>query len=227
MRLLALDTSTLAGSIALLEDDLLRAEVNMNLGRKHTERLLPGMDWIFSELEIEPAQIEAIAVGIGPGSFTGLRVGLATAKGLALSLEIPIVGVSSLDALAWQVRFYPGSILALIDARKGQLFARFYKGGDGFAAAADPMVVNPAELAAKIPEKTMIVGEGYRAYQDVFVKLGDKVQAAGFEFDIPRASIIGKLGFKRLKAGDRDDPDTLVPVYLRSSDAEYAKSEAK
>ena len=104
MKLLALDTSTLAGSIALLEDDLLRAEVNMNLGRKHTERLLPGMDWIFSELEMEPSQIEAIAVGLGPGSFTGLRVGLATAKGLALSLEIPIAGISSLDALAWQVK---------------------------------------------------------------------------------------------------------------------------
>jgi len=226
MLLLALDTSTLAGSVALLEDELVRGEVSLNMGRKHTERLLPGMDWLLQELELEPKQLQAIAVGIGPGSFTGLRVGLATAKGLALSLEIPLVGILSLDAIAWPVRFYPGTILALIDARKGQVFARFYQGGNELSPLSEPMVLDPEALPAKIPEKTLAVGEGFRAYQSVFSRLGEKVHGAGFEFDSPRASIIGRLGLKRLNAGETDSPDTLAPVYLRGSDAEYKKSEA-
>jgi len=227
MRILALDTSTLAGSVALLEDELIRAEVNMNLGGKHTERLLPGMDWIFQELDLEPRQIEAIAVGIGPGSFTGLRVGLATAKGLAVSLEIPIVGVMSLDALAWQARFYEGKILALIDARKGQVFARFYQGGADFSGLAEPVVVNPEELAAKIPDQTLVVGEGLRACAGVFAKLEGRIIIAGAEFDSPRGSIIGRLGLLRLKQGESDSPDRLVPVYLRPSDAEYSRMGVK
>jgi len=227
MRLLALDTSTLSGSVALLEDEQIRAEVNLNLGRKHTERLLPGMDWIFQELELEPRQLEAVAVGLGPGSFTGLRVGLATAKGLAISLEIPLVGVSSLEALAWQARFYSGKILSLIDARKGQVFAEFFQGGDGFSALEGPMVINPEELAVKIPEQTLLVGEGWRAYHEIFAKLRDRIIIAGAEFDSPRGSIIGRLGLRRLKQGERDLPDTLVPIYLRPSDAEYPKMGVK
>ena len=90
MKILGIDTSTLCGSMALIEEQVLRAEINVNLGRKHTERLLPGLEWIFTELGIEPKELGAIVVGIGPGSFTGLRVGLSTAKGLAHSLGIPI-----------------------------------------------------------------------------------------------------------------------------------------
>lgn len=227
MRLFCLDTSTLAGSIAILEDECVRAEVNINLGRKHTERLLPGMDWLFQELSIEPREMDAVAVGVGPGSFTGLRVGLATAKGLALSLSVPIVGISSLDALAWQVRFFPGKILALLDARKGQVFARFYEGGDDFRPADDPMAIDPLELLEKIPVKTMLVGEGLRAYQDVFEKIRDKILIAGFEFDQPRAAVVGRLGLERLKRNESDSPDSLAPVYLRGSDAEIPKVEAK
>ena len=227
MRLFCLDTSTLAGSIAILEDECVRAEVNINLGRKHTERLLPGMDWLFQELAIEPREIEAVSVGIGPGSFTGLRVGLATAKGLALSLSVPIVGVSSLEALAWQVRFYPGKILALLDARKGQVFAGFFQGGDEFKLESEPMAIDPSELVEKIKTKTLVVGEGLAAYPEILEKVKNKVSVAGFEYDYPRASIVGRLGLIRLQRGESDSPETLAPVYLRGSDAQMPEVEAK
>jgi len=227
MRLFCLDTSTLAGSIAILEDECVRAEVNINLGRKHTERLLPGMDWLFQELAIEPREIEAVSVGIGPGSFTGLRVGLATAKGLALSLSVPIVGVSSLEALAWQVRFYPGKILALLDARKGQVFAGFFQGGDEFKLESEPMAIDPSELVEKIKAKTLVVGEGLAAYPEILEKVKNKVSVAGFEYDYPRASIVGRLGLIRLQRGESDSPETLAPVYLRGSDAQMPEVEAK
>jgi tRNA threonylcarbamoyladenosine biosynthesis protein TsaB len=227
MRLFCLDTSTLAGSIALLEGEAVAAEVNVNLGRKHTERLLPGMDWMFQELSIEPREIEAIAVDIGPGSFTGLRVGLATAKGLAISLSAPIVGVSSLETLAWPLRFYPGKILALIDARKGQVFAGFFQGGDEFKPASEPAALDPGALLERINERTLVVGDGLAAYREVFAKVKDKILVAGFEFDQPRASVVGRLGLIRLARGESDDPDTLAPVYLRGSDAETPKNKTE
>lgn len=222
MKILALDTSTLAGSLALLEEKLILAELSVNLGRKHTERLLPEMDWLFKRLGLEPKAIEGIAVGIGPGSFTGVRVGLATAKGLALSLSVPIVGVSSLDALAEAVRFHSGPILALLDARKGEVFARFYQGGENFQPTGEPLVISPEKLLPMIKEGTLAVGEGARIYQKVFQC---RVKFAGFEFDYPRASLIGKLAQPRLQKKESDDLAQLVPIYLRPSDAELKKLE--
>jgi len=222
MMILGLDTSTLAGSIALIRDEQILGEVSFNLGRKHTERLLPEMDWLFHRLGLEPKSIEGIAVGIGPGSFTGVRVGLATAKGLALSLSVPIVGVSSLEALAWSVRFYDGPILALLDARKGEVFARFYQGGKNFQAGSEHLVIPPDRLIPMIKEKTLAVGEGSRIYQDQFQ---GKAAFAGFEFEYPRASIIGKLGWERLARKETDPLEQMVPIYLRPSDAEFRKAE--
>ena len=227
MKILGIDTSTLCGSMALIEEQVLRAEINVNLGRKHTERLLPGLEWIFTELGIEPKELGAIVVGIGPGSFTGLRVGLSTAKGLALSLGIPILGISSLKTLAYAVRFYPGTILAVLDARKSQVFAQFFTGGEELTSPGEPMVIEPEILVKQIPEKTLLVGEGVRAYQDLFDSLKAKVRFSGYEFDYPKASMLVQLGIERLNRGEKDSLDELVPIYLRSSDAELKNQEAR
>lgn len=224
MKILAIDTSTLAGSIALLEDEKIIAELTLSLGRKHTERLLPELDWLFKRLSLTPEAIEGIAVGIGPGSFTGVRVGLATAKGLALSLSVPLVGISSLDALAEAVRFYPGPILALLDARKGEVFARFYQGGTNFHSLSEHFIISPEHLLPRLLPNLLGVGEGFRAYQDFFQS---RVIFAGGEFEYPRASFIGKLGWERLKRKEEDKLEQLVPIYLRPSDAELKELEVK
>jgi len=225
MKILGIDTSTLCGSIALIEEQALRAEINVNLGRKHTERLLPGLEWIFTELGIEPKELDAIAVGIGPGSFTGLRVGLSTAKGLALSLGIPILGISSLKALAYAVRFYPGTILAVLDARKSQVFAQFFAGGEELTSSGEPMVIEPEILVNQIPERTLLVGEGVRAYQGLFNSLKDKFRFSGNEFDYPKASMLVQLAIERLNRGEQDSLEELIPIYLRPSDAELKNQE--
>lgn len=140
---------------------------------------------------------------------------------------MPIVGVSSLEALAWQVRFYPGKILALLDARKGQVFAGFFQGGDEFKLESEPMAIDPSELVEKIKAKTLVVGEGLAAYPEILEKVKNKVSVAGFEYDYPRASIVGRLGLIRLQRGESDSPETLAPVYLRGSDAQMPEVEAK
>ena len=219
MRILSLDTSTLAGSIALTEDNQLRAEITLNLKRKHTERLLPSLDWLFSELGLSPEEIDLLGVGIGPGSFTGLRVGLATAKGLALSLNLPLLGISSLLALAWQARFWSGKILALLDARKGQVFAQMFQGGGKLEPVFEPISIYPAQLAERIKETVLVVGEGFRVYSEIFSQKKNLIYA-GEEFDYPRAEIIARLAYERFQKGERDSLDELVPLYLRPSDAE-------
>jgi len=227
MLVLGIDTSTLAGSVALVEDDELRSELVFNLRRKHTERLLPSLDWMFSELGIEPSQLDAIGVGIGPGSFTGLRIGLATAKGLALSLNLPLVGISSLRALAWQVKFYKGNILTLLDARKGQVFAQLFCSENELKEQSEPLAIEPEKLLTKITQPCLAVGEGYKVYQEVFSRT-KQLFYAGREFDYPRASIIAFLALKELEKGGAFEPDELVPIYIRPSDAELkAKREGK
>jgi tRNA threonylcarbamoyladenosine biosynthesis protein TsaB len=227
MLLLAIDTSTLAGSICLLQDERVIGELSLNLGLKHTERLLPGMDWLFSELKIEPKAVGAIAVGIGPVSFTGLRVGLVSAKGLAMSLGVPIVGVSSLEALALPLKFYGGKILAVLDAKKSQVFAGFYQGGGELVPLGGELVVNPDQLLPMLEDGMLVTGEGFRVYRQLLLSSGKKIIDAGFEFDFPKASSIAKIGLEKIKAGKSDQVDGLAPVYLRPSDAEFSKPEVK
>jgi len=107
------------------------------------------------------------------------------------------------------------------------VFVRFYQGGENFVAESEPAALNPEELVKQVPAGVLAVGEGYRAYEEVFATIKDRIRLAGFEFDEPRASVIGRLGLERLRRGESDDIDSLVPVYVRGSDAETSKVEAK
>jgi len=216
MRILCIDTSTLAGSIALLEDDFVRAEINFNLGRKHTERLLPGMDWMFNELELSPGQVEAIAVGIGPGSFTGLRIGMAASKGIAAGLEIPWISVPTLDALAYGLDYFPGAVAPIIDAKKSRVYSAIYIRG---ARTTDWLDIPLAKLAALLdtyPE-ALVTGPDAELFSSF------PAERSGFKVDeragMPAARAIALLG---LHAFLRDGPGSTDegPLYLRSSGAE-------
>jgi tRNA threonylcarbamoyladenosine biosynthesis protein TsaB len=222
MKILAVDTSTLAGSIALLEDERLLAEVTIEHPIKHTERLIPSMQYMLEQLRLEPASLEALAVGLGPGSFTGLRIGLATMKGMALSLGIPLVGVSSLEAIARGLAFAKDPVWAVIDARKGQVFAALYQGDDqgNINRVGDELVLMPEELAERIRGKAILAGGGARLYREIFQdRLVDQISFAQAGHDYPRASQVGLIALERLLRGERDDPDTLVPHYVREADA--------
>ncbi len=222
MKILAVDTSTPAGSTALLEGENLLAEVVIEHHRKHTERLIPSIDYILDQLGLEPKDIEALAVGLGPGSFTGLRIGLSTMKGMALSLGVPLFGASSLEALARGIVFSALPVWAVIDARKGQVFAALFRRGDGaeIELDGDEMVLTPEELVERIKDKAVLAGNGARMYREIFERaLGGRAVFAPPGLDYPRASQVGLIALERHNRGERDDAESLVPHYIRDADA--------
>lgn len=221
MKLLGIETSTHAGSIAFMDDNRVLGELFLNLGPVHSERIIPTIDWLMGEVGIEKKEIEAIAVSIGPGSFTGLRVGLSTAKGLAFSLRIPIVGVSSLEILAMNI-FTNFPICSIIDARKKEVFAAFFRFSEGdIVRISDDILISPQGLCKMIRERTVFIGDGALLYRDLFISvLGESVLFCPLNLSFPRASNAALIGARRLREGQRDDPSTLAPQYLRKAEAE-------
>lgn len=217
MRVLGIETSTDTGGIAIVEDGILRGEWSLNLPRSHSLRLLPALKALLEALGLEPRALEGIAVGTGPGSFTGLRIGLSVAKGLAMALERPLVGVPSLDALALGIPSRGLPIYALIDAKRGELFGALYRGG----RRQGPFeVLSPASVIERIRGgRFLLLGEGALLYKEKFEGL-EGVEIAPLPSHHPRASAVAFLGWERLKDGHGDDLDSLTPLYIRPPDAE-------
>ncbi len=224
MKVLAIETSTYSGSIAVSEDDEILGEFYFNMGPSHSEKLVPSIDWLLNGLHIHKSELDGIAVSLGPGSFTALRVGISTAKGIALSLRIPVTGASSLELMAMNLPFAGHSVCSVMDAKKGELFAALFRSGDGeFERVTEDMTVTPAKLNEIIKEKTIFIGEGALLYRDFLednqVSLENVVLCPRY-LNYPRASSLAQLGVRNLGAGNVDDVVTLAPIYLRKSDAE-------
>jgi tRNA threonylcarbamoyladenosine biosynthesis protein TsaB len=222
MRVLGIETSTISGSVAILDNDRVLGELSLNVGPVHSEKLLPIIDWLLNEADIDKKGIEAVSVSIGPGSFTALRIGISTAKALAFSLKIPIVGVSSLEVLAANLIFTPFTICSIIDARKKEVFVGFFRSYDGrLERVSDDMLIAPKTIPDIIEEKTIFVGDGSTLYQDfINAALGELALFCPSPLNMPRAACCALLGVQRLKKGYKDDLLNLVPRYLRRADAE-------
>jgi len=223
MKILAIETATLTGSVALVEDDQLLGEITLELPRKHSERMVPSIEFLLEQHKLKPQELDGLAVDIGPGSFTGLRVGLATMKGLAFSLKKPLVGVDSLEILVQNFSSASGLLVPVLDARKGQIFAALFRGqGQGRPERiGEDWVLDPEELAKKISEPVLLFGEGARVYQKVLAaSLGERAGFAPTGQDQPRAYHLARLARPLLLAGEGRDPDRWLPNYLRLSDAE-------
>ena len=230
MKILAIETSTYAGSIAVLENERILGEYYFDIGPAHTEKLVPSIDWLLSELAIDKSDLTAIAVSLGPGSFTSLRVGISTAKGLCYSLGIPLVGVSSLKALAMNLLFSPYNICPLIDARKGEVFVALFRSNRGILERLlEDVVVSPEELVNLINDNTIFLGDGSLLYKDYLEdNLSHDIMFSPVNINFPRASnlVLSEIGkFKE----DRDNSYlcneimNLAPHYLRKSEAEISK----
>lgn len=221
MKILGIETSTHAGSVALIDGDRILGEFFLNLGLTRSEKLIPMIDWVLGAIGVEKKEIEGVAVSIGPGSFTGLRVGLSTAKGLAFSLGIPLVGVSSLETLAMNI-FTNFSICSIIDARKKEVFAAFFKfSGGGVIRTSDDILISPQGLSGMIHERTVFIGDGTVLYGDLLINvLGELALFCSLNLNFPRASNSALIGERRLREGWRDDVSTLAPRYLRKTEAE-------
>jgi tRNA threonylcarbamoyladenosine biosynthesis protein TsaB len=229
MRLLAIETSTLTGAVALLEGDTVVAESRVNIAVTHGERLMAAIDGVLRAARWQLADVAAFAVALGPGSFTGLRIGLSTVKGLALATGKPVVGVPTLDALAWTLPFCAYPVCPILDARKDEVYTALYRTLDGrLEVIAPARAVPPATLAEDLRLGTegplVIVGDGVAPFAGVFTGvLGPRARLAPAGFRLPSAVTVGELGQWALARGETSDPAGLVPLYLRPSEAELAR----
>lgn len=222
MPLLALDTATLVSSVALASRDRLLAELTLQVSKTHSERLMPNIEELLSMAGLGRHELEAVAVSIGPGSFTGLRIGLATAKALAYALNIPLVGVPTLAALAYGCPV-PGALLApTMDAQKGNIYFALYRWQNGVLAEIAPPGFRASEAVAgelaASGEPVLILGEAVELYPDTFQRPG--LSLAPAHIAMPRAASVAFLGFDLLAAGVRHDAMALEPLYIRRSEAE-------
>ena len=226
MRILSIDTTTMQGSVALSEGEVPIAQEQHGIRATHSERLLASIDHLLSMAKWRQNEIEGIAVAIGPGSFTGLRIGLATAKGMALAIGCPIAGVSSLECLALNGRGATGTVVSLIDARRGELYAAAYNvPWEGRPTSVmEECVLPPDELVKRleaIEGELLLVGDGVIRYGSNFKEaLGHRALMPKGLYSFPQAYNLACLALERLRLGGKDDLAGLVPNYVRRSDAE-------
>ncbi|HOV87966.1 MAG TPA: tRNA (adenosine(37)-N6)-threonylcarbamoyltransferase complex dimerization subunit type 1 TsaB [Syntrophobacteraceae bacterium] len=229
MKILAADTSTPSGSVAVMEGDRLLAEWTFHSGHTHNRRLLKTLDSVLRELGWSLDGVEAFAVTAGPGSFTGLRIGLTTIKTLAWSTGKPYVGISSLDVLAAPLAYSSHPVCAVLDAKKQQVYAALYRGNQrGEPLRASPyQVMGPGELPGRLTEPTILVGDGWLLYRDLFRQaMGESALEPPPAFHTLRAGFLADLAQRRLLCGEAQDPVSSVPLYVRPSEAELRLSPA-
>lgn len=224
MKILALDTSSTSGSIAILDGKTLLAEVTFGNVGAHSDWLLKNTDALFSGLGLTAEEIDLFAVAAGPGSFTGLRVGISAVKGMAWSLGKKVVGVSTLKALALNLRYSNMTVCPVLDARKSEIYTALYRYvNDTMYSILDDCLTGPERLLPVLVEEALakpvvFVGPGLRAYEGFFrARIANAVIAPEPLWHI-RASVIGLLAAD--SAHLAIEPHLLTPLYLRKSEAE-------
>ena len=221
MLVLGLETSTTRSSVALVDDDRVIASASLGVPRRHGEFLAPAIAFCLQQADVEVERISGVAVGIGPGLFTGLRVGLATAQAFAAARHLPVVGLSGLDVLAFQARYTRRAICAVIDARRGELFWAFYRPAPGGVQRdSTPSVGRIEQLSAEIEahgDDVLVVGDGGLVERERLLDTGADV--AGPDLGWPDAADLAELAVPRFVREETQRPEELRPIYLRDADA--------
>ncbi len=218
MNLLAIDTATTSCSVALFDGDHLLAEEIYTAGKTHSRHLMSMVHRILERCRRSPADIGGIAVTRGPGTFTGLRIGISTVKGLAAATGAPVVGVSSLAALAVPFALLDCPVVAMIDARRGEIYHSLFRGD--FHGANRVSVAAPETAADALPERAILVGSGALLYREIFSNRRPHIRFAEPNQNVIRAASVGLLAQVRFKRQDVDPIDSLIPQYARKSDAQ-------
>jgi tRNA threonylcarbamoyladenosine biosynthesis protein TsaB len=220
MRILAVETSTLAGGVAALDGERVVGESLLNISLTHSERLMAMVDRLLVDCGWGLDQLDGLAVSVGPGSFTGLRVGIAAVKGLAFATGLPVAAVPTLDALAAAVPFSFRAVCPVLDARKGEVYVSLYRRMDGAMARQwDYLALPPGEAAARIESPAVLLGDAAEACL-ALVPAGADVCLAPPAQRVPSPVLVAQLGQRMLAAGAGVAVDDLMPIYLRPSEAE-------
>lgn len=230
MRILGIDSSGMVASVALVEDNLLVAEYSVNYKKTHSQTLLPMLDEIVKMTELDLDTIDAIAVAAGPGSFTGLRIGAATAKGLGLALEKPLISVPTCHGLAYNLWGSDKLICPIMDARRSQAYTGIYEfTKEGMQVRMDQEAMDVRELAEKLnamSREVIFLGDGCPVYQTVLAEcMKVPYSFAPAHLNRQRAASVASLGCCYFAEGKTEYADEHVPIYLRKSQAEREREE--
>ena len=221
MLVLGIETSTPHASVAIGSEQGVVASALVARGASYNEFLLPAIRFCLEQSGLGYRNIGGVAVSLGPGLFTGMRVGVATAKALAQALSVPIVGMASLDLVAYEVRYTPKTICAVIDALRNQVFHAFYRSSPGgIQRMSDYRVETPERLAIGLqsrPEEVLLVGNGALLYGDIFEDAGPIVEIGSMGHAFPSAQALVELTLPRMFRQDFDSLYDLKPLYLRRS----------
>ena len=226
MSILSIDTSSAVSSVAVLSAERVAAEVSMQGALTHSETLIPHIETALGMARVEKSELEGIAVSIGPGSFTGLRIGLASAKMMAYALHIPLIAVPTLEALAHHYICEGVRLVPMMDAQKGNVYAQEFM----WEAGLDGLHLRETHVLSILPLTEVIAGLenaehpvillGDAMQKKTTLALPENVRLAPIHAQMPRAACVGLAALTRLARGEIDDPVTAVPLYLRRSEAE-------
>jgi tRNA threonylcarbamoyladenosine biosynthesis protein TsaB len=223
--ILSIETATGCGSIALTKGGInngkLLAEATAQPEITHSRRLLGSVDWVMQATGLSWNELDGVAVSLGPGSFTGLRIGMAAAKGIVYASQKPLIGIQTLDAIALSCPVIDRPLWCLLDARKQEVYAACYQTGPlGLPEQCSPVeAIRPEKLLEKITGPALLAGPGLVEYHELFAA-HKEVQLIPPTLSSPSAARLGFLAAEQLLLGKTADPATIAPLYVRASEAE-------
>jgi len=225
LKILGIDTSTKFCNLGLIEDKDILIEYTINGSKKkHSSILVPTIKNLLKTIDLKMEEINGIAVSIGPGSFTGLRIGLSVAKGLCYARSLPLLGIPTLDAIAFPLKEIPYLICPVLESKKDEIYDVVFRGGDSLHRIMDYKCEDIQSLLTRLSllkEKIIFLGDGIKKYRDnIKEKIGKDALFIDSQLNLPIASNIAFLGLNKLKREEEDDISTLSPFYLRKSKAE-------
>ncbi|WP_077612232.1 tRNA (adenosine(37)-N6)-threonylcarbamoyltransferase complex dimerization subunit type 1 TsaB [Clostridium sp. Marseille-P2415] len=229
MRILGIESSSLVASVAVVADGVVTAEYTVNFKKTHSQTLLPMLDEIVKMVGLDLETIDAIAISGGPGSFTGLRIGSATGKGLGLALKKPLISVSTVDAMAYNLFGCAFTVCPIMDARRNQVYTGIYDNRNGFFTVKEPCAMDIGDLIEELNtagQKVIFLGDGVPVYKS---RIEEKI-AVPFEFapahlNRQRAAAVAALGCRYYEDGRTISAAEHAPDYLRKPQAEREREE--
>jgi len=228
MKLLMIDTSSIVATAAVLEENKLMCETIVNYKKKHSEKMMPAIDHMLNDAGLTIQEMDAFGIVVGPGSFTGIRIGLATVKGLAQALNKPVVAVNALEGLAYNLPYTKGLIYPVLDAQRNEGYTAGFTFENGkmqtiMEAAVLPIDEMIAQLKASQAEAIYLLGDGADRFYEAMAAEGLPIKRVKAHLAMNRASSSGQLAMERLLAGKTTDFYQVEPLYLRKSYAEEHK----
>jgi tRNA threonylcarbamoyladenosine biosynthesis protein TsaB len=228
MKILGINTATAFGSVGIIDGDRVMGEYSLNVPTTHSERLMACIDRLLTDTEIRLEEIAGFSVALGPGSFTGLRIGVSTAKGLAFATGRPVAGVSTLEALAVNLLNCTTEICPILDARKREVYAALFRANrhHRLTRVTPDMVISPQNLIKEIQGPVTFLGDGVEVYGGFLKrKLGRRASFAAPELAYIHGAVLARIGLKQILKEKTVDLTSFTPRYIRRSEAEIKYAE--